>query len=49
MNSVIKMLRIHWGWTQQELAQKTGVQQSTICRIEAVCFFQLVEIKFYEF
>ncbi|AHF57459.1 hypothetical protein SERIO_v1c03340 [Spiroplasma eriocheiris] len=37
MNGVIKMLRIHRGWTQRELAQKTGVQQSTICRIEADC------------
>ncbi len=34
MNEVIKQLRINKGLTQRELAKMSGLQQSTICRIE---------------
>ncbi|AOX43587.1 hypothetical protein S100390_v1c02440 [Spiroplasma sp. NBRC 100390] len=37
MNEVIKQLRIHKGLTQRELAKISGLQQSTICRIEKDC------------
>ncbi|AXF95789.1 helix-turn-helix domain-containing protein [Spiroplasma phoeniceum] len=37
MNEVIKQLRIHKGLTQRELAQMSGLQQSTIFRIEKDC------------
>ncbi|PQP79473.1 XRE family transcriptional regulator [Spiroplasma sp. ChiS] len=37
MNEVIRQLRIHKGLTQRELAKMSGLQQSTICRIEKDC------------
>ncbi|WP_041611861.1 helix-turn-helix domain-containing protein [Spiroplasma chrysopicola] len=37
MNEIIKQLRITRGLTQRELAEISGLQQSTICRIENNC------------